>query len=217
MTELERQQLEKLYSCLKMNANIEVIVNDLGTLSELHERGIRNLSMGRLLWKQKRLARFADDEIPLLGKDVLQEYRKVEYPVLAEKFAVNVVELDSAPQGIELLTNGNKYAIHIPWCLVTFGRICCIGSLNLERNRKFRITSPCNHECIYIKEIYNNSTNWPQALFREGKGVYCLAGSDAQRTLLNNGIGKVVIDTTKFPLKQMIICRPPEYADIAGD
>lgn len=188
-----------LWNFLKdVPSEINIIANDIGTVAYLRDHTNNKILAGRLLWKQKRFARFHQDEYSLLGKDVLEECQFVEPPEWIEHFDVNRFEIDLLPQGLSF--PGNKsdksIGINLPWSLITYGRVCFIGSLELPPNQKFRISSQCSHECNRICQIYENPA-WESQLLRTGKAVYCCSNPGDYSWLTNQGLSHLILDTTK--------------------
>lgn len=180
-------------------SGIQLVLNDIGALAHAVSAGVKWTSAGRLLWKQKRLARFLMSELELLGQDVNAEYQTFEPCQCATEFPVRSVELDLLPQGV-LLGGAGESTIywHVPWCVVTFGRICHIGSVASSADSKFRLATRCRHECGDLVEIYENDS-WPRPLVRYGKMVYCLCEMGDFGWIEHPATSGVVLDVGIMP------------------
>ncbi len=177
---------------------INIIANDIGTVAFLRDHAKNKILAGRLLWKQKRFARFHQDEYSLLGKDILEECQIVEPPGWIKNFDVNSFEIDLLPQGLSFTSDkvDKCIGINLPWSLITYGRVCFIGSLEFPLHQKFRISSQCSHECNRFPQVYKNP-EWESQLFRAGKAIYCCSNPGDYSWLGYQGLSHLILDTTK--------------------
>jgi hypothetical protein len=178
-------------------AGSAVIANDLGTLALVHDEFPGRALAGRLLWKRKRAARFFPEELDMLSRDEVEEWRDLAYPEWVRSLGVDTVEIDLPPQGI-YISGEHPIATHMPWCFVSYGRVCYIGSLGLARPDKFRISSPCEKECIGIQHVVDEG-RFPGELLRRGKGVYCPSEPGDFSWLEHKSLSYIIVDLRRSP------------------
>ena len=174
-----------------------LVVNDLGTLSRLCKSVSNSVIAGRLLWKQKRAVRFFPDEFELLSQDELNEWFGFHFPVWLQQFNVRLLEIDMLPPGVRLGGSQNC-SVHVPWALVSYGRICYIGSLGLGPHEKFQVSSPCRRECRSVQHVLCDES-CPTPVLRCGKGVYCLSRPVDYSWLQHKALASVVVDLRPEP------------------
>ncbi|MDH4201517.1 MAG: hypothetical protein OEV87_01310 [Phycisphaerae bacterium] len=186
-----------LQSLQEYSSSILVVANDLGTLYKARVEFQYDVIAGRLLWKRKRASRFFGDELSLISSNELSEWQNITYPEWINFLGVVSLEIDLLPQGV-LYSDERPCAIHFPWTFISYGRVCYIGSLELKRLDKFKITSPCNNECIRIQHAINDESH-PVPILRSGKGVYCLCVPKDTTWTQNKSISNIIIDLRRSP------------------
>lgn len=190
-------ECERLLDYAAQRNNVTIVANDLGVLWGAAARHLRRLVMGRLLWKQKRLARMWPHEMDLMGPAVIAEHSRFEEPSWGKSCGVIRYDLDLVPQGLTVLENGARVAFHLPWSLLSFGRVCCVGSIAVPREDKFKLGTVCRHECNQLLQVYRD-LNWPTELIQAGRAVYCLSYPKSYAWLTIEPLDTVVFDTTLF-------------------
>jgi hypothetical protein len=155
--------LEILEPCLKFlheknssARDIEIIVNDWGTLRILHEKftGLEPV-LGRMMNKMIRDPRLP--EFYTASRVTGEGFRAVRQSSLTsryyrnsmEEWGVKRFEFDNMIQGIDLEeeTGDSGVSVYIPYGYVATGRICMPGSLNLDKENKFTEYMGCGKEC----------------------------------------------------------------------
>ena len=174
-----------------------IVVNDLGVLSKVYEEFPRDIIAGRLLWKRKRSSRLSPEELDLISQYELSEWCEIAYPEWINCFNVKLLEIDLLPQGT-LYSTERPYAIHMPWTFISYGRICYIGSLELDSLEKFKIMSSCNKECLKIQHVLDDKS-YPIPLLRSGKGVYCLSDPKDYSWIQNKSLSNIIVDLRRSP------------------
>ncbi|MDP6627120.1 MAG: hypothetical protein QGG50_04395 [Methanopyri archaeon] len=131
----------------------EVVVNDLGVLTLIRERGwdLRPV-LGRLLTKQKRGPRVTllEERIPPAA---LHHYRRSNagasaFQTFLQEHGVRRVELDNLLQGIDddLTGSGLSGSLHYPYAYVTTSRCCPVALCGGSGLRPS--LAPCGKECL---------------------------------------------------------------------
>ena len=192
--------IESIVAMVKVQPDMLLVVNDIGTLRYAMMQGVSRVALGRLMWKQKRLARISSQELQILDKNVLEEYKTLEVPTWSRDLGIAEYEFDLTPQGIAVDVDDGHLAFHLPWCVVAFGRTCFAGALHQETSEKFKLGLPCRKECDTFAEIFE-SPHWPGPLVRHGQFVLAQAGLCDFSWFDLRCAHKVVIDGTRAPLQ----------------
>jgi hypothetical protein len=196
----------------------EVVANDWGALMLLKEQfPILVPVAGRLLEKMKRDPRFSSyDYQQFFGEHGLALLRDsnasaLPYQRFLQRYGVARVEFDNVPQGIDVDMSGTplRGSVYAPFGFVTTGRICFIGALNAPPERRFRVDTPCRHECrSYEHFLRRNVSPMPGAatspsvqqveLARKGNTIF-FANPDVSWVSPRRGFDRVVF-TPRLPL-----------------
>ena len=192
----------------------EVVVNDWGVLSVVAEGfpGLRPV-LGRLLVKQKRLARYASqgaalpvnmDEISSSEEDIrdnqLRVYRglslaNARYREELARLRVERVDLDIVPQGVDLPADtwGLGVGCYFPWAYVAGGRNCMTAA-TADPQREFAVLdTPCPRPCRAL----NRWAMVPRpdlVLHQRGNSVFAFTSTYAQPYLQ----GDIPVDRIVF-------------------
>jgi hypothetical protein len=166
---------------------IEVIVNDPGVIELVSGYKTLEPVLGRLKDPMKRMARFVN-QMPSLTPAQESALASSNITIEAyQKFLLSMgfrrVEFDLVPQGIDInfVTVPFKASFYYPWTYLTVGRICEMGSLNLEDKDKFTLYNSCQKECQ--KYYASWATEWPGAsnkIFSFGNAVFMLCEAPRQ-------------------------------------
>lgn len=181
--------------------DIEVVVNDPGIMDAVTE--YKNLApvLGRLKDPMKRMARFVHQMPPLTShqKEALSSTNiSIDvYQRFLLDMGIHRVEFDLVPQGIDINFNTLpiRASFYYPWTYITTGRICEMGSLELEDKDKFTLYNSCHREC---QKYYSSwSTEWPGAsnkIFSFGNTVFmlCEAPEGVLKKYINQGFDRIV-------------------------
>lgn len=140
----------------KVKPNAEIIINDWGLLGLVNREYLGlNLSLGRLLTKQKR----GPQILNLLGKvpeDMIRHFKQsnIDSSVLSDFLVsrqVKRVELDNLLQGISRPFPSLKGSLYMPFAYITTTRLCLFSSLDDKIDKPLRAITPCNKECqVYV-------------------------------------------------------------------
>jgi hypothetical protein len=186
LTDSSKERLVRLLDMLPRGT--EVVVNDWGLLRLLY-RDFPALEAvaGRQLCKTIK-----DPRVPS------PQWARVNPPVPAlelleflEEFAVQRMEVDVPPfaETNDFKPRGMKMSVHglLGYCLK--GRICKIGSMKLEREKKFSPAIACGKECLrYIAKAVrqNVSVNTRELqTFQRGNTMFYRHSPDQCETLLS--------------------------------
>jgi len=200
----------------------EVVVNDFGMLNIVNRDypGIPPV-LGRLLSNMKTMPRFAGRWPGEDGTDnpghypasVLDLNPHQIYALQSSSISVGIyrsflkskgvkrIELNPLPQGMNLPEKRSslRVSLHFPWVYITSSRMCEMGSMHLQKNRKFIPGGGCAMEC---KEYISHwDTAWPTAsegLLNTGNTVFMVC--DMTADALNNYIHANRIDRVVFSL-----------------
>lgn len=183
--------------------NLEVVVNDWGVLGVLQQDfPTFEPVLGRLLTKQKRLARYTrKGHPPPISKDSLNtgldEILRNQIEALRETAVSNPayrqqlvdwgfrrVDLDIVPQLIALPANDLSlaYSCYYPWGYVTGGRNCLTAGV-LDKRREFVATDElCPRPC----QRFNRTPDlhhYPETMMQRGNSVFLFQGEYASEYL----------------------------------
>ena len=135
--------------------DVELVVNDWGTLAWLAEREVAPpVVLGRLACKLLR-----DPRIPvetwsgagLPGIAAIRESSLASAPHLEvlRQYRVERVEIDVLRQGLDIDFRALRLrpTVHLPFGYVTSGRICQLAGLGHPERDRFVPGTPCRHEC----------------------------------------------------------------------
>jgi len=173
----------------------EVVVNDWGVLSVLAREfpGLQPV-LGRLLVKQMRLARFTGNEaspppISLNGletseKDIRTNQIRAlrglnltvpEYRQELARLGVRRIDIDMAPQGVELPADKWGFAVgcYFPWGYVCGGRNCLTAG-TVDPAREFVVVDkPCPRPCREVNKV-SQRLHLKETMAQRGNTVFVL-------------------------------------------
>jgi hypothetical protein len=136
----------------KVKPDAEIVINDWGLLGLItREYPGLNLSLGRLLSKQKR----GPQILNLLGKvpeDMIRHFQQsnIDSSVLSNFLVsrhIKRVELDNLFQGISRPFPSLRGSLYMPFAYVTTTRICLFSLRKDNADRISRVISPCHKKC----------------------------------------------------------------------
>lgn len=167
-------------------AGSEVVVNDLGVLRLTARQfpGVEPVA-GRQLYKMikdPRLpsARWARLNPPGAGRSAFRE--------LLGRWRVRRLEIDVPPyaRAEDFHPDGMALSVHAPYGYALKGRVCRIGSLQLEGAEKFAAAHLCRKECL----TYSCALSRPPAMgahdlptFQRGNAIFYRHSPELTRTL----------------------------------
>lgn len=136
----------------KVKPDAEIVINDWGLLRLINReyQGL-NLSLGRLLTKQKR----GPQILNLLGKvpeDMIRHFQQsnIDSSALSDFLIsrqIKRVELDNLLQGIRRPFPSLKGSLYMSFAYITTTRLCLFSSLDDKIDKPLRAITPCNKEC----------------------------------------------------------------------
>ena len=140
----------------RRDREIEIVVNDWGTLRVLRNRfpDLRPV-LGRLMNRMVRDPRvapfYASANAPPEGLRVVQQSSVTNpyYHRSLREWGVARHEFDNLFQGIRLEGTGDEvgFSVYIPYGYVSTGRVCMPGSFHLSKREKFTEYMDCRREC----------------------------------------------------------------------
>ena len=168
----------------------EVVVNDWGVLRCLRRQFPDfTPTIGRLLLRQQRLARFSDissrpvntREIQTSESAIRTNQRSVLRSTNVSNAAyrkriidagVQRLDLDIVPQGIDLPEDkwGFEVSCYYPWTYVTGGRNCLTAALHDPVRQHVVVDGPCSRPCRQINRTLNESTE--PSIVQRGNTVF---------------------------------------------
>lgn len=175
---------------VKEGGDTEVVVNDWGVLSFLH-REFAELKpvLGRLLIKQKRLARFAFSRPPINMARIdvsMEEIAKNQGRVLRglnisiksyreelKSLGIERVEVDIVPQGVDIDPQGwgLRVSFYFPWAYITAGRNCSTAGI-IEPEREYVVVGEgCPRLCRKINRA-SNLDQFATPIIQRGNAVF---------------------------------------------
>lgn len=203
VTDAGIDKLEPLFKYLNdLNSkDIEVVVNDPGTMDMIVEYKNITPVLGRLKDPMKRMARFVN-QMPQLTAPQQEALSSSDITIeLYQKFLLDMgfsrVEMDLVPQGIKINFNNLplKASFYYPWTYITTGRICEMGSLNQEDNEKFTVYNPCQKECQkYYASWFTEFPGASNKIFAFGNTVFmlCEAPKALLKKYVDQGFDRIV-------------------------
>ncbi len=203
---------ENLEFLSKEGKDIEVVANEWGLLSVLHKTypSLKPV-LGRMLIKQKRMARFTSSAFPInmrgidvpieeIGKNQQSALRNLNLsiPVYREelkRLGVERAELDIVPQGVNLEPKlwGIAFSCYYPWAYVTCGRNCSTAATVDSAREYVVVDKPCPRPCRKINRS-SNAGQFNTFIFQRGNGVFAFANKYARPYLE----GEVPVDRLIF-------------------
>ena len=188
---------ENLEFLARENRGIEVVVNDWGMLSIVN-REFPQLQpvLGRMLIKQKRLARFANgrppinmrgidvsvDEIAQNQKEALKDLNLSigSYRKELKSLGIRRVELDIVPQGVNLNPRawGFSFSCYYPWTYLTCGRNCSTAAVNDPVREYVVVDEPCSKPCRTLNRSADIKES-PVPIVQRGNTVFAFTHSYA--------------------------------------
>jgi len=178
--------------------NIEVVVNDFGVLSVMHkEFSSLQPVLGRLLVKQKRLARFSNIALPINMKRInvsIDEIAKNQKRILRElnfsipsyrkelkRLGIRRVELDIVPQGVDIEPDnwGISFSCYYPWTYITSARTCATAAVNNLAQEYMVVSEPCPMICRKLNRSAD-LRQLPIAVLQRGNAIFAFTHKYAQ-------------------------------------
>ena len=181
VTDMGMEKLKKLFRLLeKLDVKgLEIVFNDWGVFRFIKRKYRFNLSIGRLLTKQKKDPSFIEDVIDKnflnLDEDtriIIKECSIDASPLLTSfilKNGISRIELDNVYQGIEVEFNIKK-SLYYPFVPVTTTRFCKATSYALKQSY-IRGKNPCNKECL--GSVYSYTINNVRLFLKGNTQFYC--------------------------------------------
>ena len=185
-----------------MEQATEVVVNDWGVLA-LMRREYPQIQpvLGRLLTKQMRMGRYTrslppvdlhDIETP--GEEIARNQVSVfralnlsipEYRAQLKRLGVQRLDLDIAPQSVELPADGwgLAFSCYYPWGYVTGGRNCLTAGMADPAREFVVLDTPCPRPCRRFNRAAFTH-NFADATIQRGNTVFLYHGDDARPYLL---------------------------------
>lgn len=147
----------------------EVTVNDYGMLEYVASTYPKtHINMGRLFMKDYREPRYETYFNEILKPRGFTNYL---YGVV-EKYHVLGMEFDPTHSQIDFSQKPSAVEISIyePYCYITVGQICEVGSISKSIEKKFRPNEPCGAECNRYRMLYHmeDGRDWR----RVGRAIY---------------------------------------------
>lgn len=157
----------------------EITINDYGMLEYITKQYKLKCNIGRLFMKDYRDLRYPEYFNTTLHPKIFTSY----FMKLIETYKINGLEFDPTHKTVSFETcPQNKTAtlkncpqevvvgMHRPYCYMTVGQICEIGSIHKEIEKKFRPNEVCQGECSshIFRYQFNDGHEW----LRIGKAVY---------------------------------------------
>lgn len=155
----------------------EWVANDFGMLVLLVEAGIcERLVLGRLFEKAVREVRQSILEIPEVKNhfEIFQpaENMKSIYKILANKFPLCGVEIDTFPDGVLNLAECElEYHVHYPDIFLSYSPYCEYANVNHEEKGRFVLHQSCEAECCLYEQriLASNGRN----IYKTGNVMLC--------------------------------------------
>lgn len=160
----------------RLPAGSEVVVNDWGVM-RLVRREFPRLEaiVGRVLCKMLKDPRIPSAQWKCLGPHGLSA---PGFADLLSKLGITRMEVDMPPYATveEFRPIRLNLSLHAPYGFATKGRICRVGSLNLEAKQRFAAGHGCRKECLlYVNEMTRQAKGeTPRGLhsFQRGNTVF---------------------------------------------
>ncbi len=169
-------RLEQLFSILPNDT--EVIVNDWGTLRLLRNNYPKLIPViGRQLCKMIKDPRLPSAQWLKLYPHGVQSG---PFHKLLAQFEIERLEMDVPPfaESQDFNSPEHELSVHLPFGFSLKGRMCKVGALTLDAQRKFGPGHGCNKECLqYSSKIFrhgstdNTPSNSPLALQSDGEDL----------------------------------------------
>ena len=218
VTEKGLSKLVNIFNSLvKFKPSCEVVVNDWGVLHLIKQKypSLKPI-LGRLLNKMLRDPRFKADSPGKISNTKFKHFQTCSLAgahmkdILKNKYAVEMIEIDNLPQGIDsnIANWGYKVAMYIPYGYVTTGRICFFQSWGLGEKDKFRTSNDlCQHLCRgqylrlnNIKDLISTNSNWDliqkgNTVFYKQKAAFLAIGLEYAQNL---GINRIIYQPEPF-------------------
>ncbi len=157
-----KEKLEWLFSLFQDTLD-EIVVNDYAMLSWIGTcYPSYTLWLGRLLVKDTRDPRYIMDQQTCKLLDHIKNGDLYGFPISGVELDVFAPLVLEDPMDITL-------AFHCPYCYVSTGRLCEIGSIGEEPKNKFHPTSDCTRQCVHTWLWYENSE---ATLLKHGRAIY---------------------------------------------
>jgi hypothetical protein len=203
------KNIRPLFDFLAEKDNVEVVVNDYGTLQILiSEYKMLTPVIGRLLNKMKRDPRFSTSGYDIASANIKNKSKVEKNQVGAlqnnsyenaslQKFLVdkNVSRLgtDAVPQGFNK-KNLKKWMfpldLYWPWTYITSGRNCAVASYT-DSSMEFHVTDkPCQKQCKLYGFTFESDKKMKLTLQR-GNAIWMNSESDSNE-LFNQGFERLV-------------------------
>lgn len=165
----------------------EVVVNDWGVMRLLC-RDFPSLVpvVGRQLYKMIKDPRLPSAQWTKLYPHDIQSG---PFQHLLEKFGVSRLEMDVPPfaNRDDFQSQGRALSVHLPFGYSVKGRMCKIGAVNLDSERKFGPGHGCQKECLkYSGKTTRDPSQGEQDLdtFQQGNTLFYRHSSEMLATVL---------------------------------
>ena len=196
----------------------EVVVNNYGTWYLL-AMAFPNLTpvLGRMLVKQKRLARYVNKSLPITMEQISSEEKTItdnqlkalqslnlSIPAYRRELAergVQRIDIDIVPQGVKVPQDcwGFGLSCYYPWTYVTSGRNCLTAAARHARHEYVVDETPCGQLCRN-----QNTTSWVRnadiPILERGNSVFLLNHGFAEWYIAGNIPIDRVVYTPYIPL-----------------
>lgn len=156
----------------------EVTVNDWGVLRRLHQEFPEfSTTIGRLLLRQQRLARFADvvsrpvntrgiqapESTVRANQCQVLRSTNISNPAYRKRLidsGVQRLDVDVVPQGMDLPADAWGFGVscYYPWTYITGGRNCLTAALDDPVRQHVVVDGPCSRPCREFNRTLNEST-----------------------------------------------------------
>lgn len=193
--------------------DVEVVVNDWGVLRKLR-RDFPDFKpvLGRMLTKQKRLARFPehmpapnmqeiDTDAETIVRNQVRAWQGLNFTIQTwRQFliqqGIDRIDLDMVPQGADLMPEdwGIAFGAYYPWSYLTAGRNCPTAGLIDPVRRHVPLDTPCPRPCRRVNANLANLAHDPAPILQRGTVVMTLNDAFAQPYLT----GAIPLDRLVF-------------------
>lgn len=217
ISESSLKKIDKLLDYLdEKNEDIEVVCNDWGVCSIIHEK-YSNLKavIGRLLDKMSKDARLSKEDYDRIFDENSIEYLKSSntyvdsYIDILREYGVERIEYDCPPQGLNINTKVKDiYAsAYMPFGYITTGRMCMMKFLSQDGNEKYSLEKGCVRNCQKYDQVMRKIRNCVYGdnaecgiknieLYRKGNTIFYLSENYDEIISNNELIDRVIFQPT---------------------
>lgn len=133
--------------CYEKKAD-RIVVNDYGMLFEANERFRNKVILGRMFDRRMRDPRCGTSWKEGLKKEE-SNLGSQEYRQLYKREQLCGIEMECFGS-MDSIPSSWKVYVHIPYLLLTHGRICEFGGIQKSQESRYRLDS-CHHQCQIVK------------------------------------------------------------------